>query len=348
MALPKNSIYCPACHRTKLLFETEAKANNFIKFNRDEILRTNWRNHKVPVRSYYCQLCGGFHVTSNPSAEDGKRIDEHINERIEIAKKFEQDSTRRCNTTNANWGAEKDAFHRKADGVRSLILLGQIAKAEQELRECEENMESLRAAGCCVDSLNFKMEKMHNLLSTASKIAGMTEEEQADYLTQNWGAYNIETIACITGNYRHIRQIESLLEQNEELLAKGMHEQVRSNIKQCRLAINGLRYVEKKHTQRMFSQRLSKQSVQARKPKKKAKTYEDKYRATLLTVINKIESIENDFGKGNYYACGVAIAECNEALKKLKFTDANIELVRQHLNSWKKQLAGRASGAECA
>jgi len=44
-----------------MLFETQTKADNFIKFNRDEIASSS---EKVPTRSYYCSFCCGWHVTS--------------------------------------------------------------------------------------------------------------------------------------------------------------------------------------------------------------------------------------------------------------------------------------------
>ena len=58
---PKNRIYCRECGRSKLVFETEKKSLNFIKFNADEILEETGR---APTRAYYCQCCGGYHVTS--------------------------------------------------------------------------------------------------------------------------------------------------------------------------------------------------------------------------------------------------------------------------------------------
>lgn len=59
---PKNRIFCMQCHRSKLLFETEKKAFNFIKFNADEIMEETGR---APNRVYYCSCCGGYHVTSS-------------------------------------------------------------------------------------------------------------------------------------------------------------------------------------------------------------------------------------------------------------------------------------------
>ena len=71
MAKPKNKIFCRDCNRPKILFETEKKAELFIKYNADEIAEHN-RKGKKPIRSYYCQLCGGWHVTSSP-VSDSKR-----------------------------------------------------------------------------------------------------------------------------------------------------------------------------------------------------------------------------------------------------------------------------------
>lgn len=60
----KNRYFCIAARRTKMLFESESQAGNFIKFNRESIEELGG---KIPVRSYYCPLCMGWHVTSNPN-----------------------------------------------------------------------------------------------------------------------------------------------------------------------------------------------------------------------------------------------------------------------------------------
>ena len=58
----KNRQFCIDCGKTKMLFETEQNALNFIKFNKDLILE---ESYKAPVRAYYCKTCGGWHVTSH-------------------------------------------------------------------------------------------------------------------------------------------------------------------------------------------------------------------------------------------------------------------------------------------
>jgi hypothetical protein len=66
----KNRIYCPECRRSKMLFESETKANTFIKFNKDNI------ENGDKLRSYFCVCCGGWHITH--STYNNKR-DETVN-----------------------------------------------------------------------------------------------------------------------------------------------------------------------------------------------------------------------------------------------------------------------------
>lgn len=53
----KNRIMCPDCGKPKLLFETESKAMNFIKWNGEDM------DNGDSLRPYYCEACGGYHIT---------------------------------------------------------------------------------------------------------------------------------------------------------------------------------------------------------------------------------------------------------------------------------------------
>ena len=56
MCKPKHRIMCPDCGREKILFESESKANNFIKFNGEELGNN--------LRAYYCPACCGWYISS--------------------------------------------------------------------------------------------------------------------------------------------------------------------------------------------------------------------------------------------------------------------------------------------
>lgn len=64
MCKPKNRIMCPDCGKQKMLFESEAKANNFIKFNKDAIENGN------ELRAYYCPACCGWHISHQKFHKD--------------------------------------------------------------------------------------------------------------------------------------------------------------------------------------------------------------------------------------------------------------------------------------
>lgn len=54
---PKNRYFCMGCQRHKMLFESKNKADNFLKFNKNDF-------DKTPKRSYFCSFCGGWHISS--------------------------------------------------------------------------------------------------------------------------------------------------------------------------------------------------------------------------------------------------------------------------------------------
>lgn len=56
--LPRNRIMCPDCQKPKILFETERKANDFIRWNGD-----NLENQCGKLRAYYCPACCGWHIS---------------------------------------------------------------------------------------------------------------------------------------------------------------------------------------------------------------------------------------------------------------------------------------------
>ena len=85
----KNRIFCNGCKRHKMLFETQPKADNFIKFNSNDILE---ETGKAPIRSYYCEFCGGYHVTSNTSEEIGERLDQNYHKKMVEISSFYKES----------------------------------------------------------------------------------------------------------------------------------------------------------------------------------------------------------------------------------------------------------------
>lgn len=83
----KNRFHCIYSGRVKMLFKTEKKANNFMKFNNDTI---ESENGYKPVRAYFCICCNGWHLTSKQRFE--RNTITQKNEKIESTISIENKS----------------------------------------------------------------------------------------------------------------------------------------------------------------------------------------------------------------------------------------------------------------
>lgn len=61
---PKNRIWCPDCGRPKMLFKTERKAQDFIRWNGGDM---KYGGDKL--RAYYCPSCCGWHISHHRHME---------------------------------------------------------------------------------------------------------------------------------------------------------------------------------------------------------------------------------------------------------------------------------------
>ena len=129
-------MFCRECHRTKILFDSESKANNFIRFNADEIEECNGY---APKRSYYCIVCGGWHVTHKIANPQKVSVSE---QRMSAY----QESRQRLRQQRAELKRLKseirirnrhhfDEIQEKLDVVDEHLQQGEIDSARETLRE---------------------------------------------------------------------------------------------------------------------------------------------------------------------------------------------------------------------
>ena len=70
---PKNRVFCPDCGRQKMLFETERKAQDFLRWNSEKI------HNGTLLHPYYCNACCGWHISHVEHKEEyDNRMDERI------------------------------------------------------------------------------------------------------------------------------------------------------------------------------------------------------------------------------------------------------------------------------
>jgi len=146
MSKPKSSrVVCPACGRMKMVFETEKKAQNFMKFNNQNFDNTE----VVPVRAYYCAACGGWHVTKRKTwnkykedpAEKLVRAYKNATEKKPKRSKEVRNKEEEKNKTLLYDAAYKlvcDLRYKYAHN-RSLLDLEELRKAKQAVEELEKH-----------------------------------------------------------------------------------------------------------------------------------------------------------------------------------------------------------------
>ena len=169
---PKIRYFCVACQRPKMLFETQEEADRFIAYNRGDILRGR---RKAPVRSYYCEICGGWHVTSNPSKEDAKRLDvkdKALAEEVDRRVKAKQSSM-----------PSADVISKKFDEADKMMTQGSLEEAEKLLAECQMylQMAQLLVSYSKSDGHIKRMqqhEKLAQKLEHLKKLIDASPEEQ--------------------------------------------------------------------------------------------------------------------------------------------------------------------------
>lgn len=146
MSKPKSSrVVCPACGRMKMVFETEKKAQNFMKFNNQNFDNTEI----VPVRAYYCAACGGWHVTKrktwNKYKEDPteklvrayKNVTEKKPKQPKEVRKVEEKADKTLLYDTA-YKLVCDLRYKYAHN-RSLLDLEELRKAKQAVEELEKH-----------------------------------------------------------------------------------------------------------------------------------------------------------------------------------------------------------------
>jgi hypothetical protein len=151
----KNRVYCPDCGRTKMLFEEEKKALNFIKFNADSM--TEECNGKVPTRAYFCMACAGWHLTSSETVMACKSPTERI---LECHERQKAAATR--NKINDVITRTHVKLSKADEYIRNIDILAaakMLMQTSSHLKGTYGNYQSQEIKDL-LDSTLYKLEKM--------------------------------------------------------------------------------------------------------------------------------------------------------------------------------------------
>lgn len=336
----KNSVFCYGCRRTKMLFETQSKADNFIRFNKEEILE---ENGKAPVRSYYCTFCNGYHVTSNPSVVAGERLNTEDELRLNsVIQKYKDNKYRKTVNKQEKHQANylKTPIQNKIQKAYSKLVLGKIHLCKAILDECLIDLEL--ATKECPDNFIYLFESLNNeimvrfaLISDIEYYSNLSKEEQTAFISRlNDNDKNIAGKAL--HNYIIIKEIEKILEDNEDLISKLQMDDAKQGLLRitelCGTIITNKR---KPLDETSFLTVYPEYSTLLKNQYLKLKAHNRKpleYKQTLLTLIQRIDSIKIAFKNEEYDQCLNMIDVSYSILDELRYEDENTRLIRSELD----------------
>ena len=349
----RNKIFCYGCRKHKMLFETQSKADNFIRYNSEGILE---ENGKAPVRSYYCEICGGYHVTSNPSSEVGERLNQRDRQLIQNIAAYRKDIE--------EVKALSASLSKRLVHIKALLFIGHVDEAEDLLEICNLDIEEisshqLRGSGK-LTALRGRVDKMYQLLATIKDVLGKTEEEQSYYTSNPTLEKDEHTLGIIITNVRAVREIDALLMENNSSLEDGNTDGVSDKLSRCRELLGTIQRAGKKEVtakynalfdeqQRQLKQLMTgKQSVSFQQEKVKRSATDTnrvpqyinqkEYKAIILALIERLETIQKSYNDGDYDSCETNLEIAYYMLDELHVDDSNTALIKQQLDQWTERI----------
>ncbi|MCQ2216930.1 MAG: hypothetical protein MJZ33_00420 [Paludibacteraceae bacterium] len=334
----KNKNFCYGAKRTKMLFETQAKADNFIKYNSAEMLETV---KKAPVRSYYCQFCMGWHVTSNPNLEVGAELDQREQAAIDFIRKYSESEKMVRKQKKAEKPAMKSEREEKKERICWLVKM-EICLLKYDyctLENLFKEYEELYGEAKGIDGVKERYEEVCHAYSELQKVNEDSEYEPTLPPKYMVLAERIKLKKWLNLKLLDLMQFaESGDEQYEEQLRVFKKDVEQSELihTKARKAIN--KEISKYNA--AYKQKHPEYVEQMILTKKRGKGIKRKetYKKNLLEVIYTIESMEVNFNEGNVQKCKDDIKLCLGKLDELRLENSSTVLLRRHLSQWTEKI----------
>ena len=345
----KNRVYCYGCQRSKMLFESKAKADNFIAYNSEGILE---ENGKAPVRSYYCGLCGGYHVTSNPSIVAGESLnqrDQMLVNKLDVYKKVMQD-----------YQKFHDDMSQRIEKAKRQMYLGNIQDIISLADEFQIDSETLlnlpiKTRSKCM-TLRQRVEMYSDIASQMMSILKLPQEEIVEKIKFENPTRREELLAKMVNSSIVIKEYEEQFEHIEQL----MHDEKWEDAKKILAVLKEKLAAQKgpsvlKEITNNYQQKLDKISryiSEKKKSIKKENLIEEKlneelksekdvaaYKSAILNVIERIEKVKQAFEQNDMDTCENELEIAEFLMDDFSFEDDNTKLLRSQIDMWKEKIA---------
>ena len=244
-----------------MLFETKAKADNFIKFNSSEMME---ESGKAPIRSYYCEICGGYHVTSNNSKTHAEWLDirdkvlaEEVDRRVKAnlkpksnqkqANQEPKSNQKQANQEPKSKGAKENKLVILEQLEQSDILMtkGMLDEAGELLEKCrfrlqavEQRMNKAKLEGFirCKDQMEKLMQKLERL----KKWVKSSYDEQEAFIAKEGKTEEEEEVCTALVSIKAIVRIKRALYDIDKVIENREFSILKYYVAQCEKQIGSI------------------------------------------------------------------------------------------------------------
>lgn len=351
MKKPKNKVFCYGCNKEKILFATQEKADNFIRFNSGEFLE---KGKKAAMSSYYCRFCLGYHVTSNTNKASRKYFANR--DRKEISKMRKAVNEQNAYLQNKD---ENIDYHQLLDKIvqskihlfETYLILGLFDQAQAVYQECLEEIKPHNWPYELKNKLRKKHESIAykgNLLQLSMRLCGSTDEE-LELRLADMDTKSQELMRKIIHNHNLVLILAKDLDCIQEALLKNETVGIQEKLDECGSIINevlqtkGLKKPLAEYRQRFAAlkerfTRINSVHFESLKLEKYSHISEKKYRQNLLAFIDRIETLTEAYEEGKYMWCRNYINSSLVMLDEFEVKDENTELIRKQLELWEERV----------
>ena len=346
-----NRIFCIGSKRPKMLFETQSKADNFIKFNSEEI---SSQSKKAPTRSYYCSFCCGWHVTSVVEEERAKHDDESDEKLWEVIalaskskkkikeKKIEEIGTIQKSKSRKFPGTEQvyilrviaERIDKTAARVESALVTANIEKLRLNFSELIELEKELRARsnefGIDVSSIDKRYNKIAKYKQLFDEVFDyfVDDTKRKDFLKEisdedftnlkNIIINNIDIVSKIKFCFEQIRTKSIGFDSKE--IEQLCNEIITEYIPKLKGATSKLKKKFKQDAKKILSNVSHTQN-----------SINNHYKNLLLTIIKHLEEAYKAYKYNDFELCKILINKA-ECLLPDVTSDVELTLYNQILN----------------
>lgn len=261
-----------------MLFETKAKAYNFIKFNSSEIME---ESGKAPIRSYYCEICGGYHVTSNNSKTHAEWLDnrdkvlaEEVDRRVKANLKPESNQ-KQTNQEPKSKGAKENKLDILEQLEQSDILMtkGMLDEAGKLLAKCrfriqaiEQRMNVAKLEGFirCKDQMERLMRKLERL----KKWVKSGYDEQEAFIAKEEKTEEEEEVCTALVSIKAVVRIKRALYDIDKVIENREFSILKYYVAQCQKQIGSIRGPGRSEIAQYWNQELMNAQKRAREARR--------------------------------------------------------------------------------